>query len=331
MANPKKSGRSAWARRGVLASALAARGVGEEKPDAPPRRAKGPKIFLDYDQSELDAAYNQAAYAANRDQLLARYASNSELVRERIGAPERVAYGPTEIEKLDLYRTKHKHAPIMMFIHGGAWRAGSAKNYAFAAEMFVTAGAHCVVPDFIAVQDAAGSLAPMAEQVRRAIGWVHRHAPSFDGNARQLYLAGHSSGAHLAACALVTDWCREFALPRDLIKGAVLASGIYDLNGPRLSARNTYVAFDDEIEHALSPQRHIGRLWAPLVIGYASLDTPEFQRQSRDFAVAVKAAAKPVELIRGENYNHFEFIETLANPFGLLGRAALRQMGLAKG
>jgi acetyl esterase/lipase len=51
-------------------------------------------------------------------------------------------------------------------------------------------------------------------------------------------------------------------------------------------------------------------------------------RQSREFAAAVAAAGKPVQFIVGENYNHFELIETLGNPHGLLGRAALEQMKL---
>jgi arylformamidase len=88
------------------------------------------------------------------------------------------------------------------------------------------------------------------------------------------------------------------------------------------------VKFDDAIEDALSPQRHIDKISTPLIVAYGSMDTPEFQRQSREFAAAVKAAGKPVELIRGEGYNHFEIIETLANPYGQLGRAALRQMKL---
>jgi arylformamidase len=105
---------------------------------------------------------------------------------------------------------------------------------------------------------------------------------------------------------------------------------MYDLKGPRLSIRNSYVKFDDPTEEELSPQRHIDKLNTPLIVAYASLDTSEFQRQSREFAAAVKGAGKPVELIRGENYNRFEFIETLASPYGILGRAALAQMGLAK-
>lgn len=63
-------------------------------------------------------------------------------------------------------------------------------------------------------------------------------------------------------------------------------------------------------------------------MAYGSLETPEFQRQSRDFAAAVKAAGKPMELMRCENYNHFELGETLANPYSPLARAALGQMKL---
>ncbi len=76
------------------------------------------------------------------------------------------------------------------------------------------------------------------------------------------------------------------------------------------------------------PQRHIARLSAPLVLAFGVLESPEFQRQSRDFAAVVRAAGKPMELLVAEGYNHFEITETLANPCGLLGRAALAQMGL---
>jgi arylformamidase len=61
---------------------------------------KGPPVFLDYDQAELDAAYDQAAYAPNREQLIKRRISDSELARLHIGEPERVAYGQAEIERL---------------------------------------------------------------------------------------------------------------------------------------------------------------------------------------------------------------------------------------
>jgi len=289
---------------------------------------KGPPVFLDYDQAALDAAYNQAAYAPNREQLIKRRIGDSETVRRRIGEPERVAYGPAEIERLDIYRAARAPAPIFVFIHGGAWRSGHSKDFAGPAEMFLAAGAHYVVPDFAWVQDVGGSLMVLANQVRSAVAWVYRNATQFGGDPNGLYLGGQSSGGHLAAVALTTDWQCDLGLPDDIIKGGVCISGMYDLTPVQLSARNTYVAFDDATVEALSPIRHLDRLHAPLIVACGTCETPEFQRQNREFAAAVKAAGKPVQLLVGENYNHFELPETLGNPYGLLGRAALELMGL---
>jgi arylformamidase len=105
---------------------------------------------------------------------------------------------------------------------------------------------------------------------------------------------------------------------------------MYDLTPVRLSARSNYVELDDAIVAALSPIRRLGRLHAPLIVAYGTCETPEFQRQNREFAAAVEAAGKPVQLLVGENYNHFELPETLGNPHGLLGRAALDLMGFRK-
>lgn len=291
-------------------------------------RVKGPLVWLDMDQAELDAAYDQSAYAPNREQVLGRNATNSDGVRARLGEPRRYAYGPTAIEGLDVYVTGHADAPINVFVHGGAWRAGAARNYASPAEMFVHAGAHFVVPDFAAVQDVGGDLTVMAEQVRRAVAWVYRNAHTFGADAQRLYVSGFSSGAHLAAVVLTTDWVRDFDLPADIVKGGLCGSGMFDLEPVRRSARSRYVKFTDEMVQALSPLRHLDRLNAPVVVAHGTFETPEFQRQARDFAAAVQAAGKPVRLLVGEGYNHFELYETLANPYGILGRAVLEQMKL---
>jgi arylformamidase len=286
------------------------------------------KVWLDLTQAELDAAYDQTAYAPNREQILGRNALNSGRARARLGAPKRYAYGPTAVEGLDVYATNKAGAPVNVFIHGGAWRGSVARNNAIAAELFVNAGAHYVVPDFAWVQDVGGSLFVLADQVRRAVAWVHGHAADFGGDPQRLYVSGFSSGAHLAGVLLTTDWPKDFGLPADLLKGGLCISGMFDLKAVRLSSRSTYVAFTDEMEHALSPQRHLDTLLAPVIVAHGTFETPEFQRQSRDFAAAVRAAGKPVDLLVGEGYNHFELYETLANPYGLLGRAVLEQMGL---
>ena len=122
---------------------------------------KGLPVFLEYDQDALDAAYDQAAYAPNREQLIERRVRDS--VRGRIGEPERLAYGPAEIERLDIYRSARPAAPVFVFIHGGAWRSCRSKDFTGPAEMFLAARAHYVVPDFAWVQDVGGSLMVLAD------------------------------------------------------------------------------------------------------------------------------------------------------------------------
>jgi len=283
------------------------------------------------DQAELDAAYDQRIWAPNLQQVIGRYGSNSELARQRLGSPQRFSYGPTPIEGLDVFATQRKNAPVHIFIHGGAWQVSTAKDYAFLAECFVHGGAHLVIPDFAWVQDVGGSLMPLAEQVRRSVAWVYHNAHRFGGDRERLYISGHSSGGHLAAVAMTTDWNSYFDLPSDVLKGGLCCSGMFDLQAVRLSYRSSYVNFTDEMEQALSPQRHLDHIDAPIVLACGSLESPEFQRQSRDFAAALRAAAKPVELLLADGYNHFEIIETLANPYGLLGRAVLDQMQLGPG
>jgi len=185
--------------------------------------------------------------------------------------------------------------------------------------MLVAAGSHFAVLDFNNVLETRGDLAAMADQVLRGVAWTIENAVQLGADPARIYVSGTSSGAHLGGVVAASG------LP---VRGFVLASGMYDLRGPRLSKRSSYVAFTDESEDALSPQRHLARISAPLVLLYGSLETPEFQRQSRDFAAALSRASKAVELIAAEGYNHFELTETLGSPYGPIGRAVLRQMEL---
>jgi arylformamidase len=171
-------------------------------------------------------------------------------------------------------------------------------------------------------------LAVLADQVRRAVAFVYRNARAWGADPEQLYLFGHSSGGHLAGVVLVTDWQKDFGLPANVIKGAVLSSGMYELEPVRRSKRSDYVRFTDDVVEALSAQRHLARITCPVTVLHGTCETPEFQRQAREFAAALKAAGKPVELRVGAGLNHFEALESLGNPYGFGGRAILARMGL---
>ena len=264
-------------------------------------------------------------------QLRDRWHSNSARTRARIGPPLRRAYGPSAIEQLDIFRTDAPApAPVFVFIHGGAWRAGSASQYSAPAEMFVRAGAHYVAPDF---DDGAGCRRQPVPDGRAGLPRDRLGLPQ----RRELR---RRPGAGLCRRAFVGRASRRggaddrlgtrFGLPPDIIKGGLCGSGMYDLYPVSLSHRSSYVRFTDEMIEKLSPLRHIARLHAPVIVAYGTDETPEFQRQARDFAAALRDAGKQVELLVGEHYSHLDLPETLCNPYGLLGAAVLGQMELAK-
>jgi arylformamidase len=151
---------------------------------------KGPAIFLDYDQTALDAAYDQAAYAPYREQLISRRSRDREIgaSTHRRARARRLWF---RRERLDIYRARRKLAPVFIFIHGGAWRSARSKDFAGPAKMFLAAGAHYVVPDFAWVQDVGGNLMGLADQVCRAVAWVYRNASRFDGDPNRLYIGAN--------------------------------------------------------------------------------------------------------------------------------------------
>jgi arylformamidase len=287
------------------------------------------KVFLDYDQAELDRQYDQRAWAANAIELINGYAAESEAVRGRLGQPETYDYGDSQAEAFDLFRAQRPQAPIQVFIHGGAWRTLSRHESAFAAETFVRAGAHFVALDFGVLPVA--SIDDMVRQVRSAFAWLYHNAREIDGDPDRIFVTGHSSGAHLAGAVITTEWPERFGLPLDVVKGALCISGIYDLEPVRRSARNRYVQLDVKLVDDLSPARHVGNVACPVVVGFGEHESDEFKRQGREFAAMIERQHGQVELVEGKGLNHFEIVNTLASPTGLLGRLALHQMGLGLG
>jgi len=329
---------SRWGRRltrralvgGVAAGSIAVAARPAEAQRCPPvtgERVKGPLKYMGLDQADLDEGYDNDVYAFNGKTIQERQAGNNRIARTRVDKPTRVAYGPTEVEKLDIYKTRNAGAPTMIFIHGGSWRGGRADQFAVYAEPFVKSGANFIALDFTNVNETGGDIFPMVDQCRRAVAWVHRNAASHGLDNTQLYLCSRSSGSHLASCVVTTDWESQ-GLPRNILKGAVMGSGMYDLKPVSLSLRSKFVKFTEEMVAQLSAIRHVDRIHTPLVIVVGSLETPEFQRQARDFAAALEKASKPVRIIVATGYNHYEVGETFNNPYAVLGRACMDMMKL---
>lgn len=288
------------------------------------------KVWRDYDQAELDRQYDQGSIVTNNEKYRTLKSEGSKRARANIPCELDVAYGPTKAERLDIYKAPKKGAPVVIYIHGGAWKGGTKNENAYAAEAFVGKGAALVVTDFALVPDVM--LEEQVRQNRAAIAWVARNAAGFGGDPNRIYITGHSSGSHVSGMMLVTDWEGVYGLPPDVIKGAGLASGMYDLEPVRLSSRNRYLRLDVERTQALSSIHHIpeaakiGPLKAVVACGTGELK--EFQRQSREFAPAWRAAGHPTTMIEIEGNNHFDMAQDWGRPDRPLFQAMADVIGL---
>ena len=286
----------------------------------------GPAVFLDYDQETLDAQYNQRSLVPDADDYIAVDIAESARVRETLDCRIDVAYGPSADETLDVFPAAAPGSPVAVYMHGGAWTRSDKANESFMAEAFVEAGAAFVAVNFGLCPKV--TLDEMIRQARAAVAWSHANAAGFNADPDRLFIAGHSSGGHVGGMMVVTDWPAEHGLPRGLVKGALLCSGMYDLAAVRLSARNEYLHLDEAAEDRNSSIRRIPADGCPLVIGYGGNEQKEFRRQSREFAAAWRDAGLPVEEFDMPGVNHFELRRHFNDPDGPILKAMLTLMGL---
>ena len=272
-------------------------------------------------QAQLDWAYDQTQHAANMAEVMAECAELSAQARALLQAKgvqvQRLAYGPTDVEELDWYPSLTPDAPLVFFVHGGAWRRGQAKDYAMAAAWLHQRGVHLVVPDFSAVTDVQGSLMTMVNQLQRALTFTAKMAPNLGANAQRIYVVGHSSGAHLAACLGAYD------AP---LHALMCCSGMYELEPVSLSARSQYVKFDSKTLQDLSPQRHLQHFNMPIALLCGEQESPEFKRQALEFAQNLSGRHGSLQLFWGQGLNHFEMLKSFASPDGLMSKVLIELM-----
>jgi arylformamidase len=286
-------------------------------------------VWRDMTQAQLDWAYDQTQHANNMAEVMAECAELSAQARAQLQdrgiEVKRLAYGPTTIEALDWYPSLAPNAPLVFFVHGGAWRRGQAQDYAMAAAWLNELGVHLVVPDFSAVTDVQGSLLTMVDQLQRALTFTVRTAANLGADAQQIYVVGHSSGAHLAACLGAFDWHQHGIAPQP-INALMCCSGMYELEPVSLSARSQYVSFNPKTLQALSPQRHLHRFNMPIALLCGEQESPEFKRQALEFAKSLSVNNAQLELIWGQGLNHFEMLQSFASPDGFMSQVLIKLM-----
>jgi arylformamidase len=145
-------------------------------------------IFLRYTKSELDHNYDQRAWAKNADEVFARYVSRSAQARNLLPGELDVAYGDGPDDRLDWFRTNLPNAPVLIFIHAGAWRNFTKNEFSFVASPFVAAGCHDAILNFSKAP--AVRVPEILDQVRSGIVWIHRNLERFGADPSRIFIAG---------------------------------------------------------------------------------------------------------------------------------------------
>ncbi|MDT7847794.1 alpha/beta hydrolase [Streptomyces justiciae] len=290
--------------------------------DAPPATGA---VYRGMDQATLDRQYSPSSRVPSLDAYLREYERLSEAARRDHPVRTCLAYGPHPAERLDYFPGPAAGpAPLLVFVHGGNWQALGRAESAFPVPPLLAAGAAVAVIEYGLAPDVG--LDAMAGMVRRAVDWLLRHADGLGFAPDRLHLCGTSAGAHLAAMALLPD---ASAGPdvSDRIAGAVLLSGMYDLEPVRLSYVNDALLLDEAAVLRNSPILRLPARLPRTVVARGGNETEEYVRQHEGMVAALRSRAAVTEVV-AERRDHFDLPYDLGVPGTGLGDAVLAQLGL---
>jgi arylformamidase len=239
----------------------------------------------------------------------------SPLLARELKAHRGLPYAEPKNERqmLDVYApAKGKDLPVVLWIHGGGWRAGDRsrvreKPQAFVDKNFVFVAAnHRFFPD-VTVKEMTGDIA-------KAIRWIRDHATEYGGDPKLILMIGHSSGAHLAALVCTDErYLKAEGLPLSIIRGCVPVDvSVYDipkrLKDAKAGAPATFTKTfgeSEDLQRELSPVTHVakGRDIPPFLILHVA-DRPETKVQSNWFAAKLKNAGISATVVAAEGTTH---------------------------
>lgn len=282
--------------------------------------------MTDWDADWLDRQYNNRAMVPEHPAIFERWAKSSELARSQLRCELDVAYGSSPAETLDIFPAANDGSPVLVFIHGGYWRALDKRDHSFIAPAFVDAGAAVVVPNYGLCPSV--DMPTIALQMVRALVWTWRNARSFGGDPRRIVVAGHSAGGHLATMLLCCDWRSQGSdLPATLIDSALSISGLYDLEPvAQVGFLKDDLRLTPALIDLLSPVR-FPPPQRPLVCAAGADESDEFLRHNLMMRAAWGPTVVPnVEHVAGAN--HFTVLHALVDREQRLHQIALEMLGL---
>jgi arylformamidase len=274
------------------------------------------------DLAALDREYNARASVPDFNAEYGRYVELSAAARARLNVRTGLVFDRHSGNALDWFLGA-PGGPVLLWVHGGYWRALSKSDQSLVAPGLVRAGVHVAVMDYSLAPDA--KLDVIIHQVRAALAWIAAEAHGMGADPRRLYAAGHSSGGHLVGMLLASGWHGAFGLAPDALRGGITVSGLFDLEPIRLSHVNAWLGLDAAAARRLSPLHHVPPPGpaARLLGVYGGLESKEFQRQTQEYAAAWAAAGHEVRLAPQPSRNHFDLLAGLGDGEDPLCREAI--------
>ena len=281
--------------------------------------------YMSLPDGEFETHFNPRATIHDVDERAEAQRQRSAGVRERYRHTADLKYGLSPNEVLDIFHAAEPGGPVLIFIHGGYWRALHKDGYSFIAPPFVDAGANVVVTHYDLAP--AVALDTIVSQAIQSIAWTFRHIAKYGGDPNRIYISGNSAGAHLAAMALAHDWTGE-DLPADFIKGATLITGVMDCAPVLKTSVNADLRLDAESARRNSPIHFPPRYALPLTVAVGGAEPEGWIALSRAYMRACEDAGISCDYMELPGLNHISVSEAAADPESPLCQAMLRQMGL---
>ncbi|WP_170334700.1 alpha/beta hydrolase [Ruegeria arenilitoris] len=263
-------------------------------------------LYRGFTQDELDQEYSpRSMIGGDLTPYVDSYAALSAQHRAQMKVKENLAYGDSPAQVLDFFPAKGAGAPLHVFIHGGYWQALSQRESAMMAPALIAAEQSFATLNYTLAPDAR--IGDMIEECRNALLWLAENAFNLGFDPSRVSLSGHSAGAQLVSMVMAGS-ADALARAGMRVRDVILISGVYDLEPISLTPVNDPLQLTPVEVNDLSPIRHVPRPGPRYHVTVAERDTPEFIRQSRDYAELLRKGGHSVGFDLKKGMQHFDII-----------------------
>jgi arylformamidase len=257
--------------------------------------------------TSIDAEYDPERRVGSRQPFVDWYVRESAVARKQLECRLDVRYGPTPAETLDLFPSSVPGSPVLLYIHGGYWRALSSKEFSFVASGLVPHGITVAVMDYALCPKV--TIADITRQSHAAVAWLAENARRFSADPGRLYVAGHSAGGQQVGMLLSGDGNGKGGA----ISGGITISGLFDLRPLRHSWLQPTLQLSQDACEEQSPLLRIPRQAPPLLVSVGSEESAAFIGQSQSYHAAWRAAGLAGRYYLQPGANHYTAVYGLAD------------------